>query len=199
MIDEQTASTEDATAQTTMADLANSLPAQAESTSDTVAAKASTDNVGDFSAFVQKLNTLTEKVEATSQKTAELANSQQADVLNKEIAGAVERINESVGGDADMAELFLEKQYRDNPDLKKVWDARHTNPEALDKALGILGQEWAAKNANVIDPTVAENQRALKESQKGGATVQVDSLHQELDKMESGEFMNYAHKLAQGG
>lgn len=199
MSDEQIAETESATEQTTMADLASSIPDKAEQTSTTSDVQASSDNVGDFQAFAEKINKLTEKVESTSQQTEALANSQQQDLLNKEIAEAVEKINESVGGDADMAELFLEKEVRTNPAFEKVWKNRHTNPEAYSKALDILTPEWAAKNTGTIDPSVAENQRALKESQKGGATVQVDSLHQELDKMESGEFMSYAQRLAQGG
>lgn len=198
MSDEQTASTEDATAQTTMADLAGSIQEPAEQTSQQTEAK-QTDNVGDFEAFANKINQLAEKVERSSQQTEALANSQQQELLNKEIAEAVGRINESVGGDADMAELFLEKEVRTNPAFEKVWKNRHTNPEAYDKALNILTPEWAAKNVNVTDPQIAENQRALKESQKGGATVQVDSLHQELDKMDSGEFLQYAQRLAQGG
>lgn len=195
MSEEQNVSTEDTTAQESMADLANSIQAE---NSETVQAEVS-DNVGDFKAFADKINAISDKVEATSKQTAELANSRQQEMLSKEITEAVGKINENVGGDADMAELFLEKQYRDNPDLKKVWDNRHTNPDALEKALGLISTEWSAKNVNVVDSVVAENQRALKESQKGGATVQVDSLHQELDKMESGDFLQYAHKLSQGG
>ncbi|MGI9317943.1 MAG: hypothetical protein ACR2QW_11465 [bacterium] len=161
--------------------------------------QAPTTPIQDFEQFAAKINELSEKVETTSQKTAELADGRQQEMLSKEITEAVGKINENVGGDADMAELFLEKQYRENPDLKKVWDNRYENPEALNKALDLLGSEWAAKNVNVIDPNVAENQRALKESQKGGATVQVDSLHQELDKMDSGEFLNYTQRLIQSG
>lgn len=196
MSEEQNVSTEDTTAQESMADLANSIQAE---NSETVQPEVASDNVGDFKAFADKINAISDKVEATSKQTAELANSRQQEMLSKEITEAVGKINENVGGDADMAELFLEKQYRDNPDLKKVWDNRHTNPEALEKALGLISTEWSAKNVNVVDSVVAENQRALKESQKGGATVQVDSLHQELDKMESGDFLQYAHKLSQGG
>ena len=196
MSEEQTATTEVATDQESMADIANSI--QAESVKP-VEAKPSTDNVGDFAAFTDKINALSEKLETTSQQTSEIANSRQQELLNKEIAEAVGKINESVGGDADMAELFLEKEVRNNPAFKKVWENRYAHPEALDKAIDILTPEWAAKNINVVDSTVAENQRALKESQRGGATVQTDSLHQELDKMEPGEFMNYAHRLAQGG
>ena len=196
MIEEQNVSTEDTTGQESMADLANSIQAE---NSETVQPEVASDNVGDFKAFADKINAISDKVEATSKQTAELANSRQQEMLSKEIDEAVGKINETVGGDTDMAELYLEKQYRDNPDLKKVWDNRLANPEALDKALDIISKEWAAKNVNVVDSAVAENQRALKESQKGGATVQVDSLHQELDKMGSGDFMNYAHKLSQGG
>jgi len=196
MSEEQNVSTEDTTGQESMADLANSIQAE---NSETVQPEVASDNVGDFKAFADKINAISDKVEATSKQTAELANSRQQEMLSKEIDEAVGKINETVGGDTDMAELYLEKQYRDNPDLKKVWDNRLANPEALDKALDIISKEWAAKNVNVVDSAVAENQRALKESQKGGATVQVDSLHQELDKMGSGDFMNYAHKLSQGG
>lgn len=196
MSEEQNVSTEDTTGQESMADLANSIQAE---NSETVQPEVASDNVGDFKAFADKINAISDKVEATSKQTAELANSRQQEMLSKEIDEAVGKINETVGGDTDMAELYLEKQYRDNPDLKKVWDNRFANPEALDKALDIISKEWAAKNVNVVDSAVAENQRALKESQKGGATVQVDSLHQELDKMGSGDFMNYAHKLSQGG
>jgi len=196
MSEEQNVSTEDTTAQESMTDIANSI--QVES-SEPVQAKPSTDNVGDFAAFADKINALSEKLETTSQQTSEIANSRQQELLSKEIAEAVGKINESVGGDADMAELFLEKEVRNNPAFKKVWENRYAHPEALDKAIEVLTPEWAAKNINVVDSTVAENQRALKESQRGGATVQVDSLHQELDKMEPGEFMNYAHRLSQGG
>ena len=196
MTEEQTAPTEGATDQESMADIANSIPAESVKP---VEAKPSTDNVGDFAAFTDKINALSEKLETTSQQTSEIANSRQQELLNKEIAEAVGKINESVGGDADMAELFLEKEVRNNPAFKKVWENRYAHPEQLDKAIEILTPEWAAKNINVVDSTVAENQRALKESQRGGATVQTDSLHQELDKMEPGEFMNYAHRLAQGG
>lgn len=199
MSNEQTVSTEDTTDQTTMADLASSIPDAAAQPSQQAEAKPSTDNVGDFQAFAEKINQLTEKVETASQQTAELANSQQAEVLEKEIAKAVEHINESVGGDPEIAELFLEKEVRSNPAFEKIWQNRHVNPEAYTKALDLLTPEWAAKNVNMVDPAVAENQRALKESQKGGATVQVDSIHQELDKMDSGEFMNYAQRLAQDG
>lgn len=199
MSEEQNVSTEDTTAQESMADIADSIQAENSETVQPEAASSQTDNVGDFEAFANKVNALTEKLEATSKQTDELANSRQQELLNKEISEAVGKINNDVGGDPDMAELFLEKEVRQNPAFKKIWENRYTNPEALDKAIGLLQPEWQAKNVNVVDPQVAENQRALRESQKGGATVQVDSLHQQLDKMEPGEFMNYAHRLAQGG
>ena len=198
MSEDQTVSTEDTTSQS-MSDIANSI-AKPEDTSQVQAEPAKpADNVGDFTAFANQFAELKQQVEQTSQQTSELASSRQQETLNKEIAEAVGKINESVGGDADMAELYLEKQYRENPDLKKVWDNRFTNPDALDKALDIVGKEWAAKNVNLTDPAVAENQRALRESQKGGATVQVDSEQQERDKMDSGTFMNFARNLAQDG
>jgi hypothetical protein len=200
MIDEQTAPTEGATDQTTMADVANSIkPAESNTPEAAKEVKPSTDNVGDFAAFTDKINALSEKVETTSQQTEALANSRQEENLSKEITEAVGKVSELTGIDSDLIELHLEKRHRVDPDFAKVWDNRHANPEALTKALEIEGREIAAKYPNAIDPAVAENQRALKESQKGGATVQVDSQHQELDKLNSGDFMHFARTLAQDG
>ena len=80
MSEEQNVSTEDTTAQESMADLANSIQAE---NSETVQPEVS-DNVGDFKAFADKINAISDKVEATSKQTEELANSRQQEMLSKE-------------------------------------------------------------------------------------------------------------------
>jgi len=163
--------------------------------------ESTTDNVSDFQDFIKKSNAqnqeLQSKVEQLSQQQNEYVNNQRLEKVNGEINSAVERINEKVGGDAEMAELYLEKQYKSNPDLKKVWDNRASNPDALNAALDLLGKEWAAKNQNIIDPQVAENQRALLDSQKSGGTVQNEDMDSKLANMGEAEMLNYMRSVVQ--
>ena len=71
------------------------------------------DNVEDFKNFFEKTSKTTEalqnQVDTISKAHDELVNSQTLEAVNKEIKGIAEKINEKVGGDADLAELFLEK------------------------------------------------------------------------------------------
>ncbi|MCP5005386.1 MAG: hypothetical protein GY941_15835 [Planctomycetes bacterium] len=145
-------------------------------------------NVADFNAHFEQLQ---ETVNASTQKFDAFVEAGNREKVNQEVKDAAGKINETAGGDSDMAELFLEKQYRDNPDLKKIWDNRGENPEALNEALGTLAEEWAAKNKNLIDPQIAENQRALQESQNSGGTVQDEGMDAKLDKMGDGEFLSH--------
>ena len=157
------------------------------------------DNVKDFQEFFDKQSKVSEnlqtQVETISKAHDKLVNSQHREAVNKEIKDVAERINEKVGGDADLAELFLEKSYNDDPSLKKIWDNRKENPEALEKALGIVSQEWKAKNQNLIDPQIAENQRALMASQSPSGKVQQDSQDDKLAAMDNAEFMSTMRKM----
>lgn len=157
------------------------------------------DNVKDFQEFVAKQAKTNEdlqgQVETISKAHDELVNSQHRETVNKEIKGIAEKINEKVGGDADLAELFLEKQYNSDPSLKKIWDNRKENPEALEKALNIVSQEWAAKNQNLIDPQIAENQRALMASQSPSGRVQQDSQDDKLADLGNAEFLSTMRKM----
>jgi hypothetical protein len=175
-----------------MSDIASTVEApQAESGSEKPAPQS--DNISDINEFIKNTSKqnqeLNQKVETLSQQQNEYLQKEHLEKVNKEITDAIEAINGNVGGDSELAELYLEKQYRENPDLKKVWDNRASNPEALSKALDLLGKEWAAKNKNVIDPQVAENQRALLDSQSTGGTVQHQTLDDKLDSMSDAEFM----------
>ena len=170
-----------------------------EAGSESTGGQEATDNVTDMQEFIkqtaQQSNDLKAQVDTLTKQQQEFVNSQRLEQVNKEIKSAVEAINGKVGGDPEMAELYLEKQYATNPDLKKVWDNRAENPEALNKALELLNKEWAAKNQNMIDPQVAENQRALMDSQRSGGTVQNEDLDIKLANMSDAEFMREMRRL----
>jgi len=182
-----------------MSTLAAGIEAVEQTQEQTQTVETQSDNVGDFQDFIKKSTdqnqNLQTQVDALTKQQSEFVNSQRLEQVNKEIKSAVEIINDNVGGDADMAELFLEKQYASDPDLKKIWDNRATNPEALTKALDLMGKEWASKNQNLIDPQIAENQRALMDSQRTGGTVQQDDLNAQRDNMSDAEFLSHMKRL----
>lgn len=193
MSDEQNA---EATEQT-MEQIAGNVTEPAKEVADT---SAKPDNVKDFQEFFDKQSKTNEdlqtQVETISKAHDELVNSQHRETVNKEIKDVAEKINEKVGGDSELAELFLEKSYNSDPSLKKIWDNRKENPEALEKALSIVSKEWAAKNQNLIDPQIAENQRALMASQSTGGKVQQDSLDEKLSNMGNAEFQAAMREIA---
>ena len=195
MTDQQNAS--EATADTNLADIASTI---SEGDNKPGASGDSKDNVGDFKQhYNEQLQKLQTQVEENTRQTDALVGKQQEEILNKEIRSAAESINESAGGDIDMAETFLETQYRKDPNLKKIWDNRAENPEALEKALDVLGKEWAAKNTTTVDPQIAENQRALQASQRSGDSVQVPDENQKLDNMSDSEFLGHMRALSRSG
>lgn len=139
------------------------------------------------SAYVQK--TLSEM----NQTVQEMRRSQEQERLNAEVNKAVARVNDKLKIDAKYAEILLEKEYRDNPVFKRIWDNRYANPKALDEALDVIAQS----NANVFqvrpDPQLVENQRAAKVSQKAMSTTNSKSPNDEIMGMSDHEFDRWWH------
>ena len=153
------------------------------------------DNVSEFANFVKNQEELANQLQDTRSQLDELVNGSRRDAVKKEIENAVKQINDNAGGDETLAELWLEKQYRENGDFRKIWENRAENPDAYSAALKMLAPEWESTVQTTIDPQVAENQRALKESQRAGGAVQQSSLDDKLSDMNDGEFMRYMKRL----
>lgn len=123
-----------------------------------------------------------------NQTVQELRKSQEQERLNAEVNKAVARVNEKLKIEPKYAEILLEKEYRDNPVFKRIWDNRYVNPKALDEALDVIAQS----NANVFqvrsDPQLIENQRAAKTSQKAMATTNGKSQSDDIMNMSDHEF-----------
>lgn len=134
------------------------------------------------SAYVQK--TLSEM----NQTVQEMRKSQEQERLNAEVNKAVARVNDKLKIEPKYAEILLEKEYRDNPVFRRIWDNRYVNPKALDEALDVVAQS----NANVFqvrsDPQLIENQRAAKTSQKAMATTSGKSQADDVMNLPDHEF-----------
>ena len=87
-------------------------------------------------------------------------------LVDTDIKAAVESISSKVeDSDPLMVELYLEKRARENEGFKSIWDNRAKNPKALNKALGAITNELKGKFSIKADPQLAENQRAIQQSQ----------------------------------
>ncbi len=157
-------------------------------------------NVSEFQSFVQESNKVNEELrqelQQLKQTQDEFVNAKHREAVNREIDSAAEQINKEAGADQDMARLFLEAQYRKDANFKKVWDNREENPEAYNEALKLLKPEWEAKNDKKIDSQIAENQRALQESQRSGSTIQRESQDDIMDKMSDAELTAHIRNIA---
>ena len=104
-----------------MADIAATIEipsgAAESSTTPNDASSGASDNVAEFKDFVansqKDIESVRSELEAVKSEHADFVKSRQLEQLNKDISSAVDKINDEVGGDSEMAEIFLEKQYDD--------------------------------------------------------------------------------------
>lgn len=118
----------------------------------------------------------------------EMRKAQEQERLNVEVNKAVTRLNEKLKVDPKFAEILLEKEYRDNPVLQRIWANRHVNPKALDEALDVIASNNAKMFQTSTDPQLVENQRAAKASQKVMSTTNRKSQDDEIAGMTDAQF-----------
>lgn len=91
--------------------------------------------------------------------------------LNAEVDAAVQTVNQKLKVEPVLAEALLNVEYKQNPTFKRIWDNRQKNPEAFQKALGVLADKLYPKVQVRQDPQLAENVRAAQSSQRTMATT----------------------------
>ena len=125
----------------------------------------------------------------TMAKTVEdMRRGQEQERLNVEVNKAVTRLNEKLKIDPKFAEILLEKEYRDNPVLQRIWSNRYVNPKALDEALDVIANNNAKTFQTSADPQLVENQRAAKASQKVMSTTTNKSKNEDILNKNDAEF-----------
>jgi hypothetical protein len=96
----------------------------------------------------------------------------QREALESDIGKAVNAVNEIVQHpNRKMVEVALELEARDDPKFKAIWDNRQKNPQALERALKVVGNKLAEQFSMKVDPKLVASQRALKLSQSQTATT----------------------------
>ncbi len=142
---------------------AQSAPAVAPSMPDPVAdpEKYAAWQAEQFTALNQQVSSYTQAFE---QERAQRASEKE----KGDIRAAVDTISADLDAANPMAvEGFLHYKYVHDPAFQRIWANRDSNPAAWNKALGVLSQEYKQSMTTVVDPQLAENQRALEQSYRG--------------------------------
>lgn len=110
--------------------------------------------------------------------------------VRADIKSAVDQVSKQVeDSDPLMVELYLEKRARENQGFRSIWDNRANNPNALNKALSAITNELKGKFSVKADPQLAENQRAIQQSQQSSNTsnapVYNNTIEENLGSAES--------------
>lgn len=108
--------------------------------------------------------------------------------MENDIKQAVAKID--VEGVSDkFKRVYLETEYHEDPNFKKIWDLRYANPRAYEEALK-FHRNQVAKMFNVkSDPQLVENQQAAKKSQRTVATAApADSLTDQMMNASGSDF-----------
>lgn len=146
-------------------------------------------NPDDWTRFYAQQNAQVSKTLGDiASSVTEMRKQQEQERLNAEVNKAVERVNSKLNVDPKYAEILLEKEYRDNPIFKRIWDNRYVNPKALDEALDVIANNGSKVFQVKSDPQLTENQRAAKASQRAMATTQNKSPNDEVLNLTDHEF-----------
>jgi|GEM_PF-2573451 len=138
-------------------------------------------------------------------KMDQIINHFETERVNKEINSAVSKISELSGVKSEsQCKFMLQEKYDNDPSFRKIYDARNSNPQALEKALDLVAKETAKEFGRVIDPNLAETQSALLDanirSTSGGgeAPNPYKEQEKELMNLSDDDFNKAIGKILQG-
>lgn len=124
-------------------------------------------------------------------------NSQEKTRIDQDVSRAVEVVNTKLKVDPFLAEAMLDMTYKRDSAFQKIWDNRHKNPDALNRALNVVAEKLVPLVNLRQDPQLAENVRAAKQSQStsgstnakdnnGGAPTDPAEFRRYWDRLVSG-------------
>lgn len=148
------------------------------------------------SALSQQLNDL--KTQLTDMQQERVQGQIEADVTK-----AVDSLNENLNLNPKAVRVYLEMTAQEKPGFKKLWDNRHDNPQAFEKALQAVGREMRDTFHVKQDEGLAETQAAIQQSQQSlaGKPGQADSnpLEEKLANASDAEFEKIWQQTIHGG
>ena len=136
----------------------------------------------------QQVSQLREQLGSVTDELTTFRNDRQQESLKADINEAVTTLeNHATGIDRNILLGQLHVRADGDPLFAQIWNNRSSNPQALEKALGVIGAELK-KTLPTVDPDVAEAQRALNNATQSMSTTPI-AEHAELDDLEGPSFL----------
>ena len=129
----------------------------------------------------QTLEQLKSQVTAMQQKEQNAQT--EADI--KQAVGVLTTKVEGLG--ANMAEAFLEMKARTDSNFSTIWNNRHTNPQAFEKAMDVISTQAKSEFSLKQDGQLVENQRAMQQSIQSNTNQAAPAANSWEEKLEAAE------------
>lgn len=144
----------------------------------------------DFLARQQRgLQTTAQAVSQMAQYLTQIQQREAAAQLEKDVASAVQTVNEVVKHPKPkVIEAMLDAKAREDVKFKALFDNRGKNPDAWNRALGVVAREFAKELDVRADPSLIEAQRARQLSQRQMATTAQDPPDNSWDGLSQADF-----------
>lgn len=136
------------------------------------------------------------------QMSGQLTEMQQRDAqarVEADIEAAVKTLTKEVDVKPIVAQSYLEAIAREKPGFKQIWDNRHANPAALDKAMKAVAKNMKSDFSAKVDPQVVEDQKAAIQSQRAMATTTKTNANDEWEGLSDVEFQHKWNQMVSGG
>lgn len=122
-------------------------------------------------ALVQKSSQMENSIREATSKIDAFDQMFRQQKVDADVGHAVQVVNQKLKVDNDLVEALLNIEYNKNPSFKRIWENRDRNPDAYQKALGIVADKLSSKVQVRQDPQLMENVRAAKSAQQTMATM----------------------------
>jgi len=128
----------------------------------------------------QTVEALKSQIQALNDKLSNVESERINSQVKTEVSKAVERVGKGLDFPKSMVKAHLEGYAEDNPNFMRIWENRHSNPKALNKALEAIRADIKDQWAVTRNQDALENQQAAKTSQQAMATKSKESTGNSL-------------------
>lgn len=144
----------------------------------------------------QSLQMMNKTIKELNDKIGSFEMKTQQQAVEADIKAAVAKVNSKLEADEKMAEIALRMEYEKDPHFQRVWDNRHKNPKAFEKALDVIADQYSGVLKVKQDPQLTANQLAAKKSMK--TMGRSPEPQDEWDGLSQGEFEQKWNEMLRG-
>lgn len=144
-------------------------------------------------ALRKQLESTASELHAERQRVARDADEREIQTLVSKVADKLD------GANSKFVKYALADKYNEDANFRAIFDARHSKPAALEKAIDAIVPEIRKELGVMADPQLAENQRAMSEAASGKSTPSREpEADQKFRKLDNAAFQTEWRKILSG-